>query len=76
MGFQEKTEYIHIAIWKWETNSITCLNALTLMIYENACLLYLLSCTEQSQVRVVNECAERSRSGKPVYIREKYYKKF
>ena len=37
MGFEKKTEYVHIEIWKWETNSITCLNVLTLMIYENAC---------------------------------------
>ena len=35
-------------------------------------LLNLISCTEQSQVRVVNECAARSRIRKPMYIREKY----
>ena len=44
-------------MWKWETNSITCLNAPTSMIYENAHLI-----AERSRKRI----------GKPVYIREMY----
>ena len=49
-------------------NFIICLNALTSIIMKTFNTLFLLSCTEQSQVRAVNACTKQSRI--KVYICE------